>query len=440
MSDQNFSSQTLSENQNQVQEVLRNIKYSNESDISNLVSGFRDIKIDFEYETLNSENPFNSATVFDSSVNQSLPKMFIDSNFKTVDYNEGSGFANNETNNQVDLFDSINVTGRTLPQKVTVKIEDFVDGDLLFSSQGQSSNGELILTASTINDYSDLINSLKYSSSNDNPDLQGTQTSRTINVYFNESSLDDISNGKIVTNTKVNIVSQDDLPRIDIYNFERVQIAPVDGELKVQETSLFPQSLIDEVGVDALLKTGYDSQNFVFDPDSLIQTIKISVRTVEVDQTIIDNAILQDKIIFSSSDGNQFVAIDNEKADIIVSIPDQIITAQSLNDNKLQVLQTLRDLSYNNPESLENLVSGYRDVKIDFINQNGTQTTVFDSSLNTSFPKLLVGKAFQPGDTHVGLNMAINENQLIDNQDISKVTFTIETDNGMQIIMTSYFC
>ena len=60
---------------------------------------------------------------------------------------------------------------------------------MLFSSGGQSSNGELILTASTINDYSDLINSLKYSSSNDNPDLQGTQTSRTINVYFNESSL-----------------------------------------------------------------------------------------------------------------------------------------------------------------------------------------------------------------------------------------------------------
>ena len=260
MSDQNFSSQTLAENQNQIQEVLRNIKYSNESDISNLVSGFRDIKIDFEYETLNSENPFNTATVFDSSVNQSLPKMFIDSNFKTVDYNEGSGFANTETNNQVDLFDSINVTGRTLPQKVTVKIEDFVEGDLLFSSGGQSSNGELILTASTINDYSDLINSLKYSSSNDNPDLQGTQTSRTINVYFNESSSDNISNGKIVANTKVNIVSQDDLPRLDIHNFERVQIAPVDGELKVQETSLFPQSLIDETGVDALLKTGYDSQ------------------------------------------------------------------------------------------------------------------------------------------------------------------------------------
>ena len=43
---------------------LRNIKYSNESNISNLVSGFRDIKIEFEYETLNSENPFNTATVF----------------------------------------------------------------------------------------------------------------------------------------------------------------------------------------------------------------------------------------------------------------------------------------------------------------------------------------------------------------------------------------
>ncbi len=430
LSDENFLSQTLSENQNQIQEVLRNIKYFNESDISNLASGFRDIKIDFEYETLDSQNPFNTATVFDSSVNQSLPKMFIDSNFKTVDYNEGSGFANNETNDQVDLFDSINVLGRTLPQKVTVKIEDFVEGDLLFSSEGQSSNGELILTASTINDYSDLIDSLKYSSSNDNPDLQGTQTSRTINVYFNESSLDNISNGKIVAHTKVNIVSQDDLPRIDIYNFERVQIAPIDGELKVQETPLFPQSLMDETGVDALLKTGYDSQNFVFDPDSLIQTIEISVRSVENDQNIIDDAILQDKVIFSSSKTNQFVAIDNEKADITVRIPDEIISTQSLDDNKLQVLQTLRDLSYNNPESLENLVSGYRNVKIDFINQNGNQTTVFDSSLNTSFPKLLVGKAFQPGDTHVGLNMAINENQIPSDELIAKVTFTIETDYG----------
>ena len=300
--------------------------------------------------------------------------MFIDSNFKTVDYNEGSGFANTETNNQVDLFDSINVTGRTLPQKVTVKIEDFVEGDLLFSSGGQSSNGELILTASTINDYSDLINSLKYSSSNDNPDLQGTQTSRTINVYFNESSSDNISNGKIVANTRVNIVSQDDLPRLDIHNFERVQIAPVNGELKVQETSLFPQSLIDETGVDALLKTGYDSNNFVFDPDSLIQTIKVSVRTVETDQTIVNNAISQDKITYNASQGNQFSAIENQKADILISIPNEIISLQTLSQNKVQVLQTLRDLSYNNPESLENLVSGFRDVKIEFINQNGLET------------------------------------------------------------------
>ena len=263
---------------------------------------------------------------------------------------------------------------------------------MLFSSGGQSSNGELILTASTINDYSDLINSLKYSSSSDNPDLQGAQTSRTINVYFNESSLDSISNGKIVANTKVNIVSQDDLPRIDIYNFERVQIAPIDGELKVQETSLFPESLIDEIGVDALLKTGYDSQNFVFDPDSLIQTIKISVRTVETDQSIINNAISQDKIIYNASQGNQFSAIENQKADILISIPDDTISSQTLSENKVQVLQTLRDLSYNNPESLENLVSGYRDVKIDFINQNGTETTVFDSSLNSSFLSYLLVK------------------------------------------------
>ena len=34
-------------------------------------------------------------------------------------------------------------------------------------------------------------------------------------------------------------MSQDDLPRIDIYNFERVQIAPVDGELKSKKHLCF---------------------------------------------------------------------------------------------------------------------------------------------------------------------------------------------------------
>ena len=120
-----------------------------------------------------------------------------------------------------------------------------------------------------------------------------------------------------------------------------------------------------------------------------------------------------------------------KKLDIQITIPNEIIETQTLENNQSEVLQALRNLSYNNPESLENLVSGYRDVKIDFINQNGLVTTVFDSSLDLSLPKLLVGKAFQPGDTHVGLNMAINEGQIIDNQDISKVVFTIETDNGI---------
>ena len=92
--------------------------------------------------------------------------------------------------------------------------------------------------------------------------------------------MDDINIGKIVTSSKINIVSQDDKPLINIYNFERVQIAPIDGELKVQETSLLPDSLIDEIGTDSLSLTGYNNQAFVFDPDSLVQTIKISVRTV----------------------------------------------------------------------------------------------------------------------------------------------------------------
>ena len=43
-----------------------------------------------------------------------------------------------------------------------------------------------------------------------------------ISKIYNESSSDNISDGKIVANTKVNIVSQDDLPRLDIHNFETI--------------------------------------------------------------------------------------------------------------------------------------------------------------------------------------------------------------------------
>tara|TARA_X000000950_G_scaffold75408_1_gene94249 strand:- start:6366 stop:20885 length:14520 start_codon:yes stop_codon:yes gene_type:complete len=659
LTDEQFSNQTLAENQSQIVEVLRSVKYSNEAEISNLVSGYRDVKIDFEYETNNDDDPFNTLTVFDSSQDQSLAKLFIDSNFKNVNYTEGSGFADQEITNNIDLFDDINVTGRILPQKVTVKIEDFVEGDILFSGSIQSTTGELVLTANNISDYSSLINDIKYASQSDNPDLQGNQTSRTVNVYFNENASDDINVGKIVTSSKINIISQDDKPLLNIYNFERVQIAPIDGELKVQETSLLPDSLIDEIGTDSLSLTGYNNQSFIFDPDSLIQTIKISVRTVETDQNIINEAISQDKIIFTQSEGNNFEIVeaqfddlqealnnanialnnatnpgnivinavsqdeinayqsledqlseaqielanatnpgtevidvsdvqtyiddnatqrlsnyfnnngidaqvllnrinaDNEqqggggqggggqggggqgggqgqgsqmsltatlnqiyqrgiataeemdifidgvpslvsqndidnyqslqtevnearsalnaqvdpgdivitdeqsvsqqdidlykslqtdveeaeynlnqainlsnKSDVTISVSDDVLATQSLQDNQLQLLQTLRDLSYDNPESLENLVSGYRDVKIDFVNQDGTETNVFDSSSNSSLPKLLVGKAFQPGDTHVGLNMAINQNQIPSDELITKITFTIETDYG----------
>ena len=212
----------------------------------------------------------------------------------------------------------------------------------MFSESNQSTTGELILTASSIEQYSSLINNVKYSSQNDNPDLQGTQTSRTVNVYFNENASDNINVGKIITTSKINIIPQDDKPLLSIYNFERVQIAPIDGELKVQETSLLPNSLIDEIGTDSLSLTGYNNQAFVFDPDSLVQTIKISVRTVETDQNIINEAISQDKINFSSSPGNDFQIVESNKSDVIISISDNDLTTQSLQDNQSQILQTLR--------------------------------------------------------------------------------------------------
>ena len=114
ISDEDFSNISLSQNQEHVLEALRNVKYSNDAEISNLISGFRDLKIDFEYETHEENSSFNTVNVFDSSQDSSLPKLFIDSNFKTVNYSEGSGFAASETENNIDLFDNINVSGRSL--------------------------------------------------------------------------------------------------------------------------------------------------------------------------------------------------------------------------------------------------------------------------------------------------------------------------------------
>ena len=42
----------------------------------------------------------------------------------------------------------------------------------------------------------------------------------------------------------------------------------LNGELKAQETSLLPDSLIDEIGTDSLSLTGYSNESFVFDPDN----------------------------------------------------------------------------------------------------------------------------------------------------------------------------
>ena len=60
----------------------------------------------------------------------------------------------------------------------------------------------------------------------------------------------------------------------------------------------------------------YNNQTFVFDPDSHIQTIKVSVRTVETDQQIINEAISQDKIIFSPSQGNDFEVVEIQFTDL----------------------------------------------------------------------------------------------------------------------------
>ena len=85
---------------------------------------------------------------------------------------------------------------------------------------------------------------------------------------------------------------------------------------------------------------------------------------------------MQDKITYNASQGNQFSAIENQKADIQITIPNEILEIQTLENNQSEVLKALRNLSYNNPNPQ---FSWYRRFKIDFVNQNGLETTVFDS-------------------------------------------------------------
>ena len=194
-------------------------------------------------------------------------------------------------------------------------------------------------------------------------------------------------------------------------------------ELSVQPTQLLPASLFDQPETDAIASTIYGG---TFDPDTLISKIKIDV--VSVDASLAGAALQQDELFLDAARASQTtsfaVSTGDETASLTLTLD---VTGQTLAENQAQVEAALRSVYFKNYKPLAELVSGYRDVKITF---NDDATAVYDSSLDQQLAKLLVGKALQPGDTHVGLNMAISADRLTSTEAIAEVIFTIETDSG----------
>ena len=189
------------------------------------------------------------------------------------------------------------------------------------------------------------------------------------------------------------------------------------------QRSCCPASLFDQPETDAIASTIYGD---TFDPDTLISKIKVDVTSV--DASLVGAALQQDKLFFDAGRAGETtsfaVSAGDETASLTLTLD---VTGQTLAENQAQVEAALRSVHFKNYEPLAELVSGYRDVKITF---NDDATAVYDSSLDQQLAKLLVGKALQPGDTHVGLNMAISADRLTSTEAIAEVIFTIETDSG----------
>ena len=72
----------------------------------------------------------------------------------------------------------------------------------------------------------------------------------------------------------------------------------------------------------------------------------------------------------------------------------------------------------------------FRDVKITFKDTNDLSTVVYDTANASELPKILIGKAFEPGDTHNTLSIPLSNDQIDQGQIMAKIQFTIITDTG----------
>ena len=112
---------------------------------------------------------------------------------------------------------------------------------------------------------------------------------RTINIVsIDNSTTTTVDEGRVIGSFKVQFTPKDDLPQLIMNDFNRVQLSAEtndDGltELKVQSTQLMPESLFDQNKKDALGVSDYGeiSSGINFDPDSMINEIKIEIISID---------------------------------------------------------------------------------------------------------------------------------------------------------------
>ena len=101
-------------------------------------------------------------------------------------------------------------------------------------------------------------------------------------------------------------------------------------------------------------------------------------------------------------------------------------------NNQAMVEEALRSIKYENDKSLSEIISGFRDIKITFKDINDVVTVPYDTSAQPELAKVLIGKAFEPNDTHNSLNIPISENQINPDQMMANIQFKIITESGVE--------
>ena len=234
-----------------------------------------------------------------------------------------------------------------------------------------------------------------------NIDLENpTDNKRVIEIKaFDDPSTSNVNEGRTVASLEVNLVPTDDLPQLDVLDFERISVITENGSLKVEPTLILPK-VLNDAQLDSLLKTPYDNTDIIFDPDSRIKTITIEITTASSNQQFNAIAQTQDKLNAELNNTN-FIPSGEGTNKLILSLSDEEYLNQTLAQNQSQIVEALRSIKYSNETEISNLVSGYRDLKIEFeFETNNDQNpfnklTVFDSSQDQNLPKLFIDSNFK---------------------------------------------